>query len=73
MRPHAPWTDLGSLQQEIDGVANQLRGKVDKYEMVSLRTDLDRLAYTVEGLRTDLATFRAWLEELQTNQVKETP
>ena len=57
-----PWTEIGSIQQRLDRVENTLHGKPDEYKLAVLRhsidrvkSDLERLAVTVELLENKVA------------------
>ena len=68
----APWTQIGSLQQDVSSLKSELYRKADSHEIHSLDSRLDRLADSlrslesvVDGLRSQLETQARQLEEHQ--------
>ena len=68
----APWTQIGSLQQDVSSLKSELYRKADSHEIHSLDSRLDRLADSlrslesvVDGLRSQLETQARQLDEHQ--------
>lgn len=56
-----PWTDVGRLQQQIDGKANS-------HEVSALNSRLANLEYTVGTLRADVIGIQHQLEAVHQTQ-----
>jgi len=68
--PQAPWTGIGSLQRDISDIKQKLLGKVDKYEIHSINSRLDRLEHTVREISSALDGLRYRCEALEVDKVE---
>ena len=68
-----PWTGIGSLQSEVSDIKNQLRGKVESYEIHSVKTRLDHLEHTVREISSLCDDFRHRLQVLEEDKISEKP
>jgi len=68
----APWTQIGSLQQDVRQLQDQLRGKANAYELHAITGTLASLERAVGEIRTENAGLRHRVAELETRQVEET-
>ncbi len=59
---NAPWTDIGRVESDVSDIRNQLRDKVDRYELSSIGNDVSRAEQGISGLRSDM---EAQLSELR--------
>ena len=67
--PQAPWTGIGSLQQEVSSLKQELNRKADKYEISSLNSKMVSLEYTIRELRTEIDGLRFELQRLQESKL----
>lgn len=63
--PQAPWTEVGSLQQDICSLRNQMRNKVDDYKITEVSRRLDSLERSLRELSTNVDRLLARLERAE--------
>lgn len=61
----APWSDTGRLQGDIDRVASDVRGKVDRHELDQTKRDVDSVERELREVRSEVDGLRRELQELQ--------
>ena len=62
---HAPWTDTGALQQEMNDIKQQLRGKTDDYKMAEANRRLGALEHSVQELSNRIDELLSRLERVE--------
>ena len=67
--PQAPWTGIGSLQQEVSSLKQELNRKADTHEISSLNSKLVSLECTIRELRTEVDGLRFELQRLQESKL----
>ena len=65
----APWTQVGSLQQDVMQLRQQLGGKADAHEIHALASDVASLQRTVREIRAETDSLRYRVEELEAREV----
>ncbi len=50
----APWTQIGSLQSDVESIKQTLHGKVDDHELRSAKSSLDRVENSLREIRTEV-------------------
>jgi multidrug resistance efflux pump len=61
----APWSDTGRLQGDIDRVASDVRGKVDRYELDQTNRNVDSVERELREVRSEIDGLRLELQEIQ--------
>ena len=69
--PHAPWTDLGRVEQDIGDIKSSLHRKAESHEIYTLSGRLDSLERTCREIRADADGIQSRLQELERAQVEE--
>jgi peptidoglycan hydrolase CwlO-like protein len=66
---HAPWSDIGRIQQELNQVKNDLRNKPNSYEISSINSKLDSLERAMRELGSTLTEIQYRLQELEEDKI----
>ncbi len=61
----APWTQIGSLQSDVQDIKNALHRKVDDHELHSAKSAVDRVEHTLGEIRSEVDGLRSRLEVLE--------
>jgi len=65
---HAPWTDIGHLQTDIQSLKNELYQKANSHEIHSIDRRLDSLEYTSRQLSAQVDELLFRLQKMEENQ-----
>lgn len=65
---HAPWTDIGGLQADIQQLKNELHQKANTYEIHSINSRLDSLERTSRELSSQVDEIIFRLQRLEESQ-----
>ncbi len=65
MGPQPPWTQIGSLQQDIESIKRDLYGKVDDHEFRSVKSDIARVERELTDFRTQIDILLARVSALE--------
>jgi len=66
--PQAPWTDIGSLQNDISALRSEIRRKAESYEINKIVCRLDTLEHTCREISSKVVGFEYRLQELEQGQ-----
>ena len=61
----SPFTSIGRAQGDIDRLRNELRGKVNAYEIHALTSKLDRLEHSLREISTALDGILSRLQDAE--------
>ena len=60
-----PCSDTGRLQSDLSNLECTVRDKAESYEVSSLRSDVDRMEYTVRELSAEVVQLRYELQRVE--------
>jgi hypothetical protein len=69
MRQQAPWTDIGSLQRDVDEIKRLLYQKAEHHELRQTAGALDRIECAVWEISATLDGLRARVEALENQRM----
>ena len=61
----APWTQIGSLQQDVMSLKSELHRKVDSHEIHTLSRRLDSLEHTLGNLSSEFSSLLDRVQRLE--------
>jgi conjugal transfer/entry exclusion protein len=65
---HAPWTDIGYLQTDIQQLKNELQQKANSHEIHSINSRMDSLERTCVELSSQFNEILFRLQKLEESQ-----
>lgn len=68
--PQAPWTGIGSLQQEVADVRREVSSKANSYEIRSIDSRLDRLEHSVQQISSENDSLLTRLQQLEEEMIQ---
>ena len=66
MTQEAPWTQIGSLQIDVQDIKSELRRKVDDHEIHALSRRVDSLEHTVREASSSIDRLLDRVQDLET-------